>query len=259
MGTMRNLPDSHPVNKLLRPHFRFTIAININARSSLINDGGIIDNLFGMGREGKREVFSRASRGYNINVANIKKHAKDRGVDDSEQLPGYYFRDDGIKTWNVIEEFVSKVIGTFYATDGDVQNDPELKEWVSDIYTNGFPSDGKGQGFPSSISSKIELVEACTTIIFTGSCLHAAVNFGQYEIYGYAPNAPLGFRSPPPTEKGKITFEKFLKSLLDMDSVASQVAVTYTLSQYSPVEVGDLLFEKNGSTFQFFLQAKSKC
>ena len=242
MGTMRNLPDSHPVNKLLRPHFRFTIAINIHARSTLINDGGVIDNLFGMGGVGKREVFARASGIYNVNVANIKKHAKDRGVDDSEKLPGYYFRDDGIKTWNLIEEFVSKVIGTFYATDGDVQNDPELKNWVTDIYTNGFPGDGNtGQGFPSSISSKSELVEVCTMIIFTGSCLHSAVNFGQYEIYGYSPNAPLAFKNPPPTKKGKLTYEKFLKCLLDVKSVSYQVAMTYLLSQYSDVEVSNMV------------------
>ena len=90
-----------------------------------------------MGGVGKREVFARASGIYNVNVANIKKHAKDRGVDDSKKLPGYYFQDDGIKSWKLMEEeFVSKVIGTLYATDGDVQNDPELKNWVSDIYTN---------------------------------------------------------------------------------------------------------------------------
>ena len=244
MGTMRNLPDSHPVNKLLRPHFRFTIAINIHARSTLINDGGIIDLIFGMGEAGRKKVFAKASGRYNVNVANIKKYAKDRGVDDSEKLPGYYFRDDGIKTWNLMEEFVSKVIGTFYATDDDVQNDPELKDWVSDIYSNGFPGDGKGQGFPSSITSKSELVEVCTMIIFTGSCLHSAVNFGQYEIYGYSPNAPLGFKSPPPTKKGKMTYDKFLTSLLDVKSVSYQVALTYSLSQYSEVEVSAwILFE----------------
>ena len=43
MGTMRNLPDAHPVYKLLRPHFRFTMAINSIARKSLIHDGGILD------------------------------------------------------------------------------------------------------------------------------------------------------------------------------------------------------------------------
>ena len=45
----------------------------------------------------------------------------------------------------MIEEFVSKVISTFYATCVDVQNDPELKEWMSNIYTS------------FSISSKSEL------------------------------------------------------------------------------------------------------
>ena len=43
VATMRTLPDAHPINKLLRPHFRYTMAINSRARATLINDGGIID------------------------------------------------------------------------------------------------------------------------------------------------------------------------------------------------------------------------
>ena len=53
MVTMRNLPDAHPVYKLLQPHFRYTVGINGAARKSLINDRGIIDQIFSIGGEGK--------------------------------------------------------------------------------------------------------------------------------------------------------------------------------------------------------------
>jgi len=45
-----------------------------------------------------------------------------------------------------------------------------------------------GHGFQKEIHSKEELVEYCTLIMFAGSSQHA---FGQYEIYGYVPNAPF--------------------------------------------------------------------
>ena len=81
MATMRNLPDAHPVNKLLRPHFRYTIAINTLARASLINNGGIIDNFFGIGGEGKVELFKRSSEVYRVDITNIKESIQERGLE----------------------------------------------------------------------------------------------------------------------------------------------------------------------------------
>ena len=99
MGTMRHLPDPHPIYKLLRPHFRYTMAINSRARATLINDGGIIDKIFAIGGEGRRELMRRGGTAYNIHWTNIKRNAKERGVDDQKTLPGYYYRDDGLKLW----------------------------------------------------------------------------------------------------------------------------------------------------------------
>ncbi len=73
MGTMRNLPDSHPVNKLLRPHFRYIMAINSSARKTLIVDGGPIDLWFGIGGKGKTRLIQKAAGIYNVDSTNVKK------------------------------------------------------------------------------------------------------------------------------------------------------------------------------------------
>ena len=99
MATMRNLPDAHPVNKLLRPHFRYTIAINTRARASLINNGGTIDQFFGTGGEGKVELFKRSSKVYRVDITNIKESIQERGL---ETVPKFYYRDDGLKLWGFI-------------------------------------------------------------------------------------------------------------------------------------------------------------
>ena len=239
MGTMRNLPNPHPIYKLLHPHFRYTMAINSRARVTLVNDGGIIDRLFAIGGEGRRELMRRAGKSYNIHCTNIKRSTKERGVDDPKTLPGYYYRDDGLKLWNAMESYIRPIVDQYYKDDAEVKGDSELQKWADDIHTNGFPGyfgAEDGHGFPEQIDSKETLIELCILIMFTGSAQHAAVNFGQYTLYGYVPNAPTGMRRPPPTKKGA-DYQDILESLPGkMDSYQS-ITTAYALSQFSPDEV----------------------
>ncbi len=129
MATLRNLPDAHPISKLLLPHFRYTIAINSAARASLINNGGIIDQTFSLGTYGKEEFFKRAYERYHVDWTNIKKSVEKRGVDSCEKLPGYYYRDDGLKIFGAIQDFVGNIVHAFYQTNDDVISDGELQSW----------------------------------------------------------------------------------------------------------------------------------
>ena len=45
---------------------------------------------------------------------------KERGVDDPEKLPRFYYRDDALRLWNAISEFVQEIVTIFYASDDDV-------------------------------------------------------------------------------------------------------------------------------------------
>ena len=248
VATMRNLPDSHPILKLLRPHFRYTMAINTAARASLINKGGIVDQLFAIGGTGKVELLNRVSKFYKVQWTNIVQHAKERGVDDHEKLPGYYYRDDGVKVWNAIKKFVEGIVDEFYSTDEEVKNDSEVQSWSEDVYTNAFPGSfapdfekSNDHGFPSELTTKKELAEYCTLIIFTGSAQHASINFGQYDIYGFVPNAPATLRQPPPSKKGDADYNRLLNTLPGIKDTTTQIAVANLLSQYSHDEVGTII------------------
>lgn len=240
MATMRNLPDPHPIFKLLRPHFRYTMAINSRARATLINDGGIIDQVFAIGGAGKVELMKRASRLYSVMWTNIAKNIKERGVNDKDELPGYYYRDDGLKIWNVLKGFAGNVIASFYETDADVMNDTELQSWAEDIHTNGFPGyfgAQDGHGFPKRISSREQLTTFCTLIMFTGSAQHASINFGQYDMYSFTPNSPSTLRKPPPTKKGEADYTRLLETLPSETDAGNLISVIHLLSRYSEDEV----------------------
>ena len=242
MASMRNLPDSHPILKMLRPHFSYTMEINTRARATLIGPGQIIDMLFSIGGEGKEELFSRACDAYRVQWTNIKRSLKERGVDDPDKLPHYHYRDDGMKIWEAIESCVGGVVNEFYHSDDEVTSDHELQKWAEDIHENGFPafrSAPEGRGFPKEITSREMLIEYCTLIMFTGSAQHAAVNFGQYEYYSYTPNAPAILRRPPPTVKGVSDFQFLLETLPKADVASQQTSVAYLLSQFSSDEVSN--------------------
>ena len=237
VATMRNLPDAHPINKLLRPHFRYTMAINSRARAALINTGGIIDRIFAINTEGKEELWRRVTKEWSVDWTNIEKYVKERGVED---LPGYHYRDDGVKIFKAIKQYASDVVDVFYDSDEDVKADIEIQAWAQDIVSNGFPGffDSKpGRGFPSEITTKDELVERCTVIIFTGSAQHASVNFGQYSLYGYIPNAPCTMCSPPPVVKRETDIQKLVNTLPKEETAKESITMVYLLSQYSKDEV----------------------
>ena len=239
MATRRNLPDSHPIFKLLVPHFRYTIAINTRAVETLINDGGPIDVSFSIGGQGKTELLHRAGKAYNVHWTNLKENISERGVDNADLLPGYYYRDDNLKIWNAMETYTRGIVDLFYSSDNEILEDKEIQEWANDIHTHGFPAYGGvlGHGFPKTITSKQELVKYCTLIMFTGSGQHSSINFGQFDEYSFAPNAPFSMRQPPPTEKGKVTVQQVLDSLPDENSIIVDLLLVNQLSQYSDDEV----------------------
>ena len=236
---MRNIPDAHPLYKLLQPHFRYTMSINSAARANLINRDGTIARNFAIGSDGMEELFKRASTVHRVQWTNVKWNLKERGVDNRDELPGYYYRDDGIVIWDAIEEYVREILSLFYTSDDDVKNDSEVRNWVQEVHSTAFPGfhgAPQGHGFPDKIETITDLVEYCTLIMFTGSAQHAAINFGQFDIYGYAPNAPVGMRKPPP-QHTSVLYHDLLEYLPDIPTAAESSSITFTLSQFSPDEV----------------------
>ena len=80
-------------------------------------------------------------------------------------------------------------------------------------------------------------MKVCTLIMFTGSAQHSSINFGQYDMYSYVPNATSGMRLPSPAEKGKADSATLIQALPDKNTAAIVISTIYLLSQYSKDEV----------------------
>ncbi|KAJ1142996.1 hypothetical protein NDU88_009308 [Pleurodeles waltl] len=174
----RQLPAVHPVFKLLVPHVRFTIAINTKAREQLICECGLFDKANATGGGGHVELVLRSMEHLTYDSLVFPQTFKMKGMDNPEDVPYYFYRDDGTKVWNAVLSFVTDVVNIYYEDDETICEDAELQAFVKDVFVYGM-RDNKDSGFPKDISTREKLIEYLTIVIFTASGQHAAVNFGQ--------------------------------------------------------------------------------
>uniref|UniRef100_H2ZV54 Lipoxygenase domain-containing protein n=1 Tax=Latimeria chalumnae TaxID=7897 RepID=H2ZV54_LATCH len=184
VAAYRQLADIHPVYKLLIPHGRYTLQINVAARKTLINENGIFDDFTGLGLKGHEELASRAFKETTYESLCLPADMQKRGVGD---LKNYYYRDDAMKLWLAIQDFVKAFVNIFYESEDDVVNDSEVQAWVHEVFTEGF-LENEESGVPSTLKTKDDLVEYLTMVIFTCSAQHAAVNNGQRLLGQYSEN-----------------------------------------------------------------------
>ncbi|MBN3324381.1 LOX5 lipoxygenase, partial [Atractosteus spatula] len=236
IAMFRQLPAVHPIFKLLIPHVRFTIAINTKAREQLICECGLFDKANATGGGGHVQLVQRAMKDFTYQSMIFPEAIKLRGMESQEELPYFFYRDDGMRVWEVVKRFVTDVVNIYYDSDESVQNDEEIQAFVKDVSVFGM-QDTENSGFPKTIKTLEKLIEYLTVVIFTASAQHAAVNFGQYDWCSWIPNSPPTMRRPPPTEKGVTTIEFIIESLPDRGRSCWHLGAVWALSQFQENEL----------------------
>ncbi|XP_059197441.1 polyunsaturated fatty acid lipoxygenase ALOX15B-like [Centropristis striata] len=229
VSLLRNLPMVHPLYKLLVPHTRYTLQINLLARNTLISDTGVFKRIIASGGEALTTLLQRSLSSMTYSSLCIPEDIAERGLED---VPNFYYRDDGLKLWDIIHSFVKGMLGFYYTSDAEVQKDTELQKWISDIFEHGFLSQAS-TGIPQKFDTMAEVVKFVTMVIFTGSAQHAAVNSGQYDYGGWMPNAPMTLQLPPPTTKGTTSEATMLQTLPNKGETSNGLAVLWLLSKQS--------------------------
>ncbi|KAF1381126.1 hypothetical protein PFLUV_G00171290 [Perca fluviatilis] len=229
ISMLRNVPMVHPLYKLLIPHTRYTLQINYLARSLLISKTGVFTQFAASGGGGMITILKRSLSSMTYSSLCIPEDIAERGL---EAVPNFYYRDDGLKLWDIIQRFVQGVLSFYYKNDAEVQKDSELQKWISDIFEHGFLSQAR-TGIPQSFTSVVELVKFVTMVIFTCSGQHSAVNAGQYDYDGWMPNTPISLQLPPPTTKGETSEATMLKTFPAINTTVHGMATVWLLSKQS--------------------------
>ncbi|KAM4522903.1 hydroperoxide isomerase ALOXE3-like isoform 2-T5 [Odontesthes bonariensis] len=185
-----------------------------------------------IGLEGLKEVMHRAQSKMTYSSLCLPENITARGL---ESIPNFYYRDDGLKLWNIINGFVRSVVEYYYPSDSDVREDTELQEWITEIFTHGFLGN-KLSGFPACFNTAQEVVKFITVVIFTVSVQHAAVNNGQFD-YSWVPNGSLQLLKPPPTTKGQSNMKTILDILPNVGHTVKFAASAWLLTDKYADEV----------------------
>ncbi|XP_068198895.1 hydroperoxide isomerase ALOXE3-like [Antennarius striatus] len=226
VASFRCLSEIHPLYKLLFPNFRYTLPINIGGRATLFKPDGALSTS-SLGYDGILELMRRSLAEMTYSSLCLPENIAARGL---ESIPNFYYRDDGLKLWKIINSFVKGVVEYFYPSDSEVCRDNELQKWISEIFTHGFLGN-KDSGFPSNFHTVQELVKFITMMIFTVSAQHAAVNSGQFDYYSWVPNGPLLLVKPAPNTKGQSSTTTVLDTLPNVGETAAFAAVVLLLSE----------------------------
>ena len=120
-----------------------------------------------------------------------------------------------------------------------MKRDNEIQSWICDVHKNGWRVNPGHQdhGVPGLFETREQLKEVLTSLVFTFSCQHTAVNFSKKDHYGFTPNAPAILRQPPFKKNGEATLESILCTLPSEAQAAKAIATVYILTKFSEDEV----------------------
>lgn len=229
LATHQNLSKRHPIARLLLPHFEGTVFINDHARASLIAPGGPIDQIFAGTLSSSQALSVQALATLDFSTYDLPTRTAAR---HTEAIADYPYRDDALRVWAAVAAYTEGVVQVVYADDAAMMADPEWQAWsaalASPVAVGGIP------GFAAA-KTRSELARQLSTIIFTASAQHAAVNFPQFPYMSFAPllsgsqwaEAPTATDAPP-----------FLEFLPPMELAHQQAEVLYLLSSIHHTRLG---------------------
>jgi hypothetical protein len=151
------------------------------------------------------------------------------------------FRKDGLRLWEAYDEFTSDFVDGIYDTDADVAKDKVVQEWAEETVASDKAA---VHGFPAVINDKATLVKIMQTIMWTTSGQHAAVNFPQYNYYGFVPNKPMHLLASPSSISETTSRDDMFEKLLPEEEMMKLTMTTANLLTMDSKDCVDNLEEQ---------------
>mmetsp|Transcript_54147 Transcript_54147/g.58723 ORF Transcript_54147/g.58723 Transcript_54147/m.58723 type:complete len:713 (-) Transcript_54147:231-2369(-) len=223
----------HPLATFFKPLFTDTLILNWGARKTLATFLG--DELSSLGSANYMKMNLEWWKTYDFfKNSGLPSELEMRGFDEDFDMPCYLYREDGMRLWDVYGEFASDFVDEIFDSDKAVYEDPIVREWVEETTDE---SRAAIPGFPTVVRDKATLVKIMQTIMWTTSGQHAAVNFPQYDHYGFVPNKPLNIK---PTNGIPSTRKEFYDAMPSKEEMKGMMSTTDLLTLQSEDTIDEL-------------------
>jgi arachidonate 15-lipoxygenase len=236
LATHRCLAPQHPLYELLVPHFEYTLAVNQVARTSVLDPGGTQDRVLAPALDEQIRILkAHVARVDLPSLDPTVDHAR-RGVDDTEALPVYPFRDDELLHWRAHGPFVTEYVQRCYPTDADVVGDEELQSFLPEIAAadaGGLPGLVAGQ----QLHTRDDVVALLRRVLHRCTAFHGAINDGNYDWAAYAPCMPTAAFAPLTSDQPP-TGAELVERLPPRDIQLQTLSATYNVLQLKVNRLG---------------------
>lgn len=230
MATNIALHPTHPIRKLLEPHFEGTLHINQGAVDALIAAGGVIEKIFPPPIAVAQAIAVQASKNFlqNFNDQMLPDTFVRRGTNTVPQE--YPFRDDGLLLWKAISDFTTKYVTLTYKDDAAMRADPWLKCFWDMLNS---PTQGTmkktGDNNMGLLYTRSYLSKFLTLIIWTCSGQHAATNFPQRDVGSHISMNPTASWGDGKIGDPNISISKWQEMMPPMNEALDQLNTEYLL------------------------------
>lgn len=197
----RSFEDTHPVYRILKPHWIKTLAVNAAARSILVP--AAIYPVSGLKPQYVNKFVLQEYLNFDWVARYIPNDLASRGFpldklrfgSDSRQFHNCAYARNMILMWQTLHKFVTSFLCAFPELDSDekVAADTNIQNWVAEMRGSG-----KMAHFPD-VKTKEALIDIVTMCIHLASPQHTAVNYVQEYYQTFVVNKPPSFFTAPPT------------------------------------------------------------
>lgn len=203
----RQLEPDHPVFRILRPHWRKTLALNGSARSTLVPS--VILKIIGFERDQALRFIREEYRSFDFQNSYVPKDLSRRGFPpeelDTPKFHNYAYARCINSMWNKIRDYVHDILSLSYPGDVNdanekVKDDSSIQEWCKEMRS---PDGADLREFPR-IETFEELVDCVTMCIHIASPQHSAVNYLQDYYQDFVINKPSCLFAEPPDSLDKL-------------------------------------------------------
>ena len=237
-----SLSTMHPLWKLLYPYMRYKCSESLGIKSALFGDSGILEGMFPLGEEGVTQLLTEAIQDWSLEDMAFPMTLAMRGLDGTDKLPEYPYRDDGLLIWCCVSDFVTSYLDCYYAEDEDVEQDYEVQNFLKNALSlhrsNANEEDKLDEEEMDAlkVSTKEELASMSTTLIWLCTGYQTGLLKGLYDSMGFVPDRPIFMSEMAPYEKPPeeetFTEKEFLDHLPSKGATASSVAILFALANF---------------------------